>query len=105
MPSLPSLPLDPLIAIAVVFATACTDAIYVLFTNAVVKRRQFPAAAWSSVWYMLGSFAVITYTPHRLLDRPVKPGDDKVVVEGCNFIDALPLRYLSASATGGACSG
>jgi hypothetical protein len=92
MPSLPSLPLDPLIAIAVVFATACTDAIYVLFTNAVVKRRRFPAAAWSSVWYMLASFAV-------------KPGDDKVVVEGCNFIDALPLRYLSASATGGACSG
>ena len=64
MPSLPSLPFDPLIAIAVVFATACTDAIYVLFTNAVVKRRRFPAAAWSSVWYMLGSFAVITYTHH-----------------------------------------
>ena len=64
MPSLPSLPFDPLIAIAVVFATACTDAIYVLFTNAVVKRRRFPAAAWSSVWYMLGSFAVINYTQH-----------------------------------------
>ena len=64
MPSLPSLPFDPLIAIAVVVATACTDAIYVLFTNAVVKRRRFPAAAWSSVWYMLGSFAVITYTHH-----------------------------------------
>ena len=49
MPSLPSLPFDPLIAIAVVFATACTDAIYVLFTNAVVKRRRFPAAAWSRI--------------------------------------------------------
>ena len=64
MPSLPSLPFDPLIAIAVVFATACTDAIYVLFTNTVVKRKRFPAAAWSSVWYMLSSFAVITYTHH-----------------------------------------
>ena len=32
--------------------------------NAVVKRRRFPAAAWSSVWYMLASFAVITYTHH-----------------------------------------
>jgi uncharacterized membrane protein YhaH (DUF805 family) len=56
--------LDPLIAIAVVFATALTDAIYVMFTNAVVKRKRFPAAAWSSVWYMLSSFAVITYTHH-----------------------------------------
>ena len=54
--------LDPLIAIAVVFATALTDAIYVMFTNAVVKRKRFPA--WSSVWYMLSSFAVITYTHH-----------------------------------------
>jgi uncharacterized membrane protein YhaH (DUF805 family) len=64
MPSLPSLPFDPLIAIAVVFATACTDAIYVLFTNAVVKRKRLPAAAWSSIWYLLGSFAVINYTHH-----------------------------------------
>jgi hypothetical protein len=64
MPSLPNLAFDPLIAIAVVFATACTDAIYVLFTNAVVKKKRFPAAAWSSVWYMLSSFAVITYTHH-----------------------------------------
>ena len=64
MPSLPSLAFDPLIAIAVVFATACTDAIYVMFTNAVVKRKRLPAAAWSSIWYLLGSFAVINYTHH-----------------------------------------
>ena len=62
MPSLPNLAFDPLIAIAVVFATALTDAIYVMFTNAVLRRKRFPAAAWSSVWYMLGSFAVINYT-------------------------------------------
>ena len=53
MPSLPSLDIDPLIAVAVVVATACTDAIYVMFTNAVVKRKRFPAATWSSIWYML----------------------------------------------------
>jgi uncharacterized membrane protein YhaH (DUF805 family) len=64
MPSLPSLTIDPLIAIAVVVATALTDAIYVLFTNAVVKRKRLPAAAWSSVWYLLSSFAVISYTHH-----------------------------------------
>ena len=54
--------IDLLIAAAVMAATACTDAVYVLFTNAVVKRRRFPAAAWSSVWYLLSSFAVISYT-------------------------------------------
>jgi hypothetical protein len=59
-----SLQIDPLIALAVVAATACTDAIYVLFTNAVVKRRRLPAASWSSIWYMLSSFAVINYTQH-----------------------------------------
>ena len=64
MPSLPSRAIDPLIAVAVLFATACTDAIYVMFTNAVVKRKRFPAAAWSSVWYMPSSFAVISYTHH-----------------------------------------
>ena len=46
------------------FATACTDAVYVLFTNAVIKRRRLPAASWSSIWYMLSSFAVINYTHH-----------------------------------------
>jgi uncharacterized membrane protein YhaH (DUF805 family) len=54
--------IDPLIAAAVVVATALTDAIYVMFTNAVVRRRRLPAASWSSVWYLLSSFAVINYT-------------------------------------------
>ena len=40
-----SLEIDPLIAVAVMAATACTDAIYVLFTNAVVKRRACPPPA------------------------------------------------------------
>jgi uncharacterized membrane protein YhaH (DUF805 family) len=56
--------IDPLIAAAVMAATAATDAIYVLFTNAVVRRRRLPAASWSSIWYLLSSFAVISYTQH-----------------------------------------
>jgi uncharacterized membrane protein YhaH (DUF805 family) len=56
--------IDPMIAAAVVVATACTDAVYVLFTNAVVRRRRLPAASWSSIWYLLSSFAVINYTHH-----------------------------------------
>ena len=53
---------DPLIATGVVLATAATDAVYVMFTSAVVARKRLPAATWSSVWYLLSSFAVISYT-------------------------------------------
>ena len=53
---------DPLIATAVVLATAATDAVYVMFTSAVIARRRVPAATWSACWYMLSSYAVISYT-------------------------------------------
>jgi predicted branched-subunit amino acid permease len=61
---MPPLSIDPLIATAVVVATALTDAVYVMFTNSVVKRKRLPAASWSSIWYLLSSFAVINYTHH-----------------------------------------
>ena len=54
--------IDPLTAGAVVLATAATDAVYGMFTSAVVARRRVPAATWSSLWYLLSSFAVISYT-------------------------------------------
>jgi hypothetical protein len=54
--------IDPLVALGVVAATALTDAVYVMFTAAVAARRRVPAASWSSVWYLLSSFAVISYT-------------------------------------------
>ncbi len=54
--------IDPLLALGVVVATAATDAVYVMFTSAVVARRRVPGAAWGSVWYLLSSFAVISYT-------------------------------------------
>ena len=74
--------IDPLTAAGVVLATAATDAVYVMFTSAVVARRRVPAATWSSVWYLisytenwvyvafaaigswLGAFATITFL-HR----------------------------------------
>jgi uncharacterized membrane protein YhaH (DUF805 family) len=58
--------IDPLVAAAVMAATALTDAVYVMFTNAVVRRHRLPAASWSSIWYLLSSFAVINYTHHWL---------------------------------------
>jgi hypothetical protein len=54
--------LHPLLVIGVVLSTAATDAVYVFFTAAVSGRRRISAATWSSVWYLLSSFAVITYT-------------------------------------------
>jgi uncharacterized membrane protein YhaH (DUF805 family) len=54
--------IDPLTAGGVILATAATDAVYVMFTSAVVARRRVPAATWSSIWYLLSSFAVISYT-------------------------------------------
>jgi uncharacterized membrane protein YhaH (DUF805 family) len=58
--------IDPLTAAAVLVATAATDAVYVMFTSAVVTRRRIPAATWSSIWYLLSSFAVISYTENWL---------------------------------------
>src|SRR6476620_12082062 len=54
--------IDPLLALGVIAATAATDAVYVMFTSAVLARRRAPAATWSSIWYVLSSFAVISYT-------------------------------------------
>ena len=54
--------IDPLTAGGVLLATALTDAVYVMFTSAVVAQKRVPAATWSSIWYLLSSFAVISYT-------------------------------------------
>jgi hypothetical protein len=56
------LAIDPLTALGVLLATAATDAVYVMFSSAVAARRRVPAATWSSAWYLLSSFAVISYT-------------------------------------------
>ena len=56
------LSIDPLTALGVLAATAATDAVYVMFSSAVAARMRIPAATWSSVWYLLSSFAVISYT-------------------------------------------
>jgi len=53
---------NPGIALGVLVSTAATDAVYVLFNAAVTARRRSVAATWSSVWYLLAAFAVISYT-------------------------------------------
>ncbi len=54
--------IDPLIAAGVTVSTAVTDAVYVFFNAAVSERRRVAAATWSSTWYLLSAFAVISYT-------------------------------------------
>ena len=54
--------IDPLLALGVCVSTAATDAVYVMFNAAVSARKRVPAATWSSIWYLLSAFAVISYT-------------------------------------------
>jgi hypothetical protein len=54
--------LDPWLALGVLVSTAVTDAVYVMFNAAVSARKRLPAATWSSIWYLLSAFAVISYT-------------------------------------------
>ncbi|HMN73302.1 MAG TPA: hypothetical protein PKA55_15690 [Rhodoblastus sp.] len=54
--------IDVLIALGVFLSTAVTDAVYVFFNAAVSARKRVAAASWSSAWYMLSAFAVISYT-------------------------------------------
>lgn len=54
--------IDPLLALGVMVSTMATDAAYVMFNAAVSSRRRVGAATWSSVWYLLSAFAVISYT-------------------------------------------
>jgi len=71
------------LAVGVVVSTAATDAVYVMFSAAVASRRRLPAATWSSVWYLLSAFAVISYAQlgirmlrcARFLDRSVSLND------------------------------
>ena len=63
---MPPISIDPWIAAGVIVATAATDGVYVMFTAAVTARRRVPAATWSSLWYLLSSFAVISYTNNWL---------------------------------------
>ncbi len=59
---MPHVEIRPLLAAGVVLSTALTDAVYVMFTSAVVARRRVAAASWSACWYTLSAFAVISYT-------------------------------------------
>jgi hypothetical protein len=58
--------LNLFISTGVVLSTATTDAVYVFFNAAVTERRRIRAATWSSIWYLLSAFAVISYTQNTI---------------------------------------
>ena len=58
--------INPQLALGVFISTAATDAVYVMFNAAVSSQRRVSAATWSSVWYLLSAFAVISYTRNWL---------------------------------------
>jgi len=58
--------IDTWLGLGVFLSTAATAAVYVMFNAAVSARKRVPAATWSSVWYLLSAFAVISYTRNWL---------------------------------------
>jgi hypothetical protein len=56
--------IDPWIALGVFAATMLTDAVCVMYTAAVVHRRDLATANWGALTYMLSAFAVISFTSH-----------------------------------------
>ena len=83
---------DPLLATGVVLATAATDAVYVMFTSAVVARRRVPAATWSSLWYLLSSFAVISYTSNWIYVAFAAAGSWIGAYATMTFLHGVDLR-------------
>ena len=55
-------PVNWLLGLGVMASTMATDAAYVMFSAAVAARKRVAAANWSSFWYLLSAFAVISYT-------------------------------------------
>jgi predicted small integral membrane protein len=66
--------IDLWLALGVVTATALTDAVCVLFTASIVRRKAVAAASFSSLSYMLSSFAVISFTSNWFYVVPAALG-------------------------------
>ena len=78
--------IDPLTAGAVFLATAATDAVYVMFTSAVVARKRVPAATWEQ--RLVCALVLRCHQLHRELDIRRLRRDR--FVGRCLFDDHLP---------------
>jgi hypothetical protein len=91
--------IDPLTAAAVVVATAATDAVYVRFTSAVIGRRRVSAANWSGLWYLLSSYAVISYTDNWAYVAFAAAGSWIGAFVSITFLHGAPVRVPAGSPT------
>lgn len=89
---------DPWLALGVSLSTALTDAVYVFFNAAVSSRRRVAAASWSSAWYLLSAFAVISYTHNWLYVAFAAAGSWVGAYASMTFLHGAEGRR-SASAT------
>jgi hypothetical protein len=90
---------DPVTAGAVVLATAATDAVYVRFTAAVTGHRRIAAANWSSLWYVLSSYAVISYTNNWVYVGFAAAGSWAGAFVSLTFLRPAPARPPVGSPT------
>ena len=91
--------IDPLTAAGVVLATAATDAVYVRFASAVAAKRRMSAANWSSLWYLLSSYAVISYTDNWLYVAFAAIGSWIGAYLSLSFQRSTPARVPVGSST------
>lgn len=92
---------NPVIAFGVLASTAATDAVYVLFTAAVAARRRGVAASWSSVWYLLSAFAVISYTGNPIYVAFAAAGSWLGAFGAVTWLGRADLKAASARLTPG----
>jgi hypothetical protein len=95
---MPALHLNILTALGVVLATAATDAVYVMFTSAVVSRRRTPAASWSGLWYLLSSYAVINYTENWIYVCFAAAGSWIGAFLSVTYLHKTPPRFPAGTA-------
>ncbi|HUO54647.1 MAG TPA: hypothetical protein VMU18_07895, partial [Rhodoblastus sp.] len=94
--SLPSV--DPLVALGVLASTASTDAVYVAFNASVAARKRIAAASWSSLWYLLSAFAVISYTSNWIYVLFAAAGSwlgGFFSITALNWIDRRKAKHLA----------
>src|SRR6476646_1631649 len=91
--------IDLLLAAGVVLATAATDAVYVMFTSSVIARKRVAAANWSSIWYTLSSFAVISYTNNWVYVVFAAVGSWIGAYVSMTYLHGAPSKPLTAPLT------
>jgi hypothetical protein len=63
-----------LAAIGLFFASAALDAVFALYTVAVIKNKALTAASWSFLTYLLMAVGILNYVENKLYIIPLSLG-------------------------------